>query len=309
MTWNIHKKLLLNGLNTAPALDSYLFEPTPEPEWDPATRADQDLSVGKISNRKPLFLAIGLAILMHLFLFALWSRIGLSEAASSATPPLMTFTFSFEKAEPLPMANQNLLSAPLKSTQALPGRPSVKQASVKMTPNKDKPKPQSEAEGVVEHSSPAPEPSSASENTFIIPSDETDANRNSGSDGETASFVNSSTNSTSATGAVYQTAYHTGSGGATRTPLIKADPNYAINPSPEYPALARRRGYEGLVFLEVLVDRKGKVIDLKIAQSSGFTILDQAALQAVKKWLFKPAQRGPEPIEDRVKVPIRFQLQ
>jgi protein TonB len=63
------------------------------------------------------------------------------------------------------------------------------------------------------------------------------------------------------------------------------------------------------MFSEVLVDRKGKVTDLKITQSGGFTVLDQAALQAVKRWLFKPAKQGDDPIDDRVKVPIRFRLE
>jgi protein TonB len=309
MTWNIHKKLLLTGLNTAPALDAYLCEPASELQWDPAVRADQGLFLDNISYKKPVFLSFGLAILVHLFLFVLWSRVGLSEAVSSVKPTLITFTFSFENAEPLPMLNQNPPSAPLKSSQIAAAKLSRKPAFTASAPIKEEPKPESEPEGVGEQASPAPGPSSVSGNAPITQPDETEAKQGSGSDGETSSFANSSTNSTSAFGAVYQTAYHTGSEGATRTPLIKADPNYAINPPPEYPALAKRRGYEGLVFLEVLVDRKGKVTDLKIAQSSGFTILDQAALQAVKHWLFKPAKRGPEAIEDRVKVPIRFQLQ
>jgi protein TonB len=143
--------------------------------------------------------------------------------------------------------------------------------------------------------------STVSANAPGIPSAVAETHPASSAGANTTSSANASANNPSTTS--------TSSGSPVRTAFIKADPNYAFNPPPEYPALARRRGYEGLVSLEVFVDRQGKVTDLKIAQSSGFAILDQAALQAVKKWIFKPAQKGPETIADRVKVPIRFQLQ
>jgi protein TonB len=90
--------------------------------------------------------------------------------------------------------------------------------------------------------------------------------------------------------------------------IREARPIYLRNPSPEYPRLARRRGYQGTVVLEVLVDQKGRVGDLKVFQSSGHTVLDKAAMTSVKEWLFEPAIRGNERVETWVKVPIRFQL-
>ena len=42
-------------------------------------------------------------------------------------------------------------------------------------------------------------------------------------------------------------------------PVHEATPLYRQNPVPEYPLIARKRGYQGTVVLEVLVTREGKV--------------------------------------------------
>jgi protein TonB len=91
--------------------------------------------------------------------------------------------------------------------------------------------------------------------------------------------------------------------------LSEAKPLYRVNPPPSYPRMARRQGYEGMVVLEVLVDRRGRVGDLRVLSSSGFTLLDKAAMAAVEKWLFEPGRRGDEAVAMRVRVPIRFVLE
>jgi protein TonB len=91
-------------------------------------------------------------------------------------------------------------------------------------------------------------------------------------------------------------------------PITYALPNYKQNSPPQYPLLARRRNYQGTVLLEVLVSRDGKVGSVRLARSSGFEMLDRAAIKGVRKWLFHPGKRGDEVVEMWVKVPIRFQL-
>ena len=91
-------------------------------------------------------------------------------------------------------------------------------------------------------------------------------------------------------------------------PITYALPNYKENSPPEYPLLARRRNYHGTVLLEVLVTREGTVGSVRLARSSGFEMLDRAAMKGVRKWLFHPGKRGDEVVEMWVKVPIRFQL-
>lgn len=80
------------------------------------------------------------------------------------------------------------------------------------------------------------------------------------------------------------------------------------NIPPQYPLLARRRGYQGKVLLELLVRKDGKVGCIRLARSSGYEALDRAAIKGVRNWLFQPAKRGDEPVEMWVKIPIRFQL-
>jgi protein TonB len=47
---------------------------------------------------------------------------------------------------------------------------------------------------------------------------------------------------------------------------------------------------------------------VQIESSSGWPILDEAALRAVKNWRFHPARVGGIPIPSTVTVPIRFEL-
>jgi TonB family protein len=86
-------------------------------------------------------------------------------------------------------------------------------------------------------------------------------------------------------------------------------PLYKQNASPDYPLRARRMGYEGLVMLKVLVDVSGQVEDLEVVRSSGYSILDNAAISTVKKWVFEPGTEGGKKKKMWVKIPIRFELE
>jgi protein TonB len=88
----------------------------------------------------------------------------------------------------------------------------------------------------------------------------------------------------------------------------EATPLYKKNPPPGYPRLARKKGYEGTVVLSVLVDKNGQVDNLWVFTSSGYRLLDNAAVNAVRKWAFEPGMKGNKKVAMWVKVPIRFQL-
>lgn len=90
--------------------------------------------------------------------------------------------------------------------------------------------------------------------------------------------------------------------------IREAIPLYRDNPPPRYPRIARRRGYEGTVVLEVLVNTEGKVADYRIIRSCGHSVLDKAAVKSIRNWLFEPGMRGDKKMEMWVKVPIRFEL-
>ena len=96
---------------------------------------------------------------------------------------------------------------------------------------------------------------------------------------------------------------------ASGSAVIQAVPLYRQNTPPAYPRRARLRGHEGQVVFDVLVGDKGEVLDLKIFRSSGHSLLDRAALEAVRNWRFEPARLGSKPITMWVKVPVRFKLE
>ena len=99
-----------------------------------------------------------------------------------------------------------------------------------------------------------------------------------------------------------------GEGGIKAGAIQTAFPRYQVNSPPTYPGLARKRGQEGTVILQVLVNSTGKVDDLRIENSSGSVLLDRAAESAVRTWLFEPARRGHKTIAMWVRVPIVFKL-
>jgi protein TonB len=58
----------------------------------------------------------------------------------------------------------------------------------------------------------------------------------------------------------------------------------------------------------VLVSREGLPIDVAIVATSGFNELDAAAAAGIRHWRFVPATRDREPIDARIRVPVRFRL-
>lgn len=77
-------------------------------------------------------------------------------------------------------------------------------------------------------------------------------------------------------------------------------------PPPRYPRDALRRGESGEVLLRVMVGTDGVPLAVEVARGSGSRALDRAAGDSVRRWRFRPALRGGEPVEAEVQVPIRF---
>ena len=86
------------------------------------------------------------------------------------------------------------------------------------------------------------------------------------------------------------------------------DAQYLNNPSPIYPSNAKNNNIQGKVFLSVLVGIEGRAIEVKIANSSGYSILDNSALSAVRKWQFVPAKKNGEAVSATVIVPVEFKI-
>lgn len=90
---------------------------------------------------------------------------------------------------------------------------------------------------------------------------------------------------------------------------MEREPAYLKNPAPVYPFRARQRGWEGVVLLDVLVNEQGLPAEIKLKRSSGHRVLDEAALEAVAKWEFKPASLGKLAFSAWIEIPVRFVLE
>jgi periplasmic protein TonB len=87
-----------------------------------------------------------------------------------------------------------------------------------------------------------------------------------------------------------------------------ARPNYLRNPPPLYPTESKTAGEEGVVLLIVQVTQDGRVSSVAVRRSSGFPRLDRAAITAVQRWHFTPARMAGVPVQSKVEVPVRFNL-
>jgi TonB family protein len=85
-------------------------------------------------------------------------------------------------------------------------------------------------------------------------------------------------------------------------------PRYLNAARPSYPLMARMRGYEGVVLLAVQVLPDGRAGEVRIKKSSGYVLLDQSALNAVRAWRFEPARKMDTPLVMTVDIPVRFSL-
>ncbi|UCC80642.1 MAG: TonB family protein [Candidatus Zixiibacteriota bacterium] len=84
----------------------------------------------------------------------------------------------------------------------------------------------------------------------------------------------------------------------------------AINqPTPIYPPLAQRAGIQGVVWINALVDKNGKVRDVKIFKESNANAgFEEAAIEAAYKTTWKPAIANGQPIALWVTYKVEFVL-
>ncbi len=90
--------------------------------------------------------------------------------------------------------------------------------------------------------------------------------------------------------------------------IMRQDVQYLSRVSPRYPRLARKRGWEGTVLLEVEVLSSGNVGVVRVAHSSGHKVLDRAAQKAVEKWRFSVNSADGMGFTATVEVPMTFEL-
>ena len=78
-------------------------------------------------------------------------------------------------------------------------------------------------------------------------------------------------------------------------------------PDPEYSQEARKKKYEGVVVVMVVVTTEGKATDIQVFKGPGLG-LDEKAVEAVRKWRFKPAMKDGMPVAAKVPIECNFRL-
>lgn len=106
-----------------------------------------------------------------------------------------------------------------------------------------------------------------------------------------------------------QTASVAAKAGVAETPVLVEQPAFVTPPTkPKYPRLSQRRGIEGTAMYEIWLDENGNQIKQNLLSSSGASMLDKAALDAIKQWKFSPRTVNGVSMAHRVQIPIRFKL-
>lgn len=78
--------------------------------------------------------------------------------------------------------------------------------------------------------------------------------------------------------------------------------------TPVYPEFAKSVDAEGLVIVRVLVGRDGRVRELRLDEKHHVPALDDAALDAARRWVFTPARVNGHPVATWTAIPFRFTL-
>ena len=85
-------------------------------------------------------------------------------------------------------------------------------------------------------------------------------------------------------------------------------PEAITRTTPTYPDIARQAGVEGTVVVYVLIGKEGKVREVKLHPDRHVPMLDEAALQAARRWTFEPALSSGHAVAVWVQLPFKFSL-
>ncbi|NLI32995.1 MAG: energy transducer TonB [Deltaproteobacteria bacterium] len=92
------------------------------------------------------------------------------------------------------------------------------------------------------------------------------------------------------------------------TPFGSRDgPRFMKKAIPRYPRLARELGKEGTVLLQLVIDERGRILDVQVLKQAG-SGFDEEALRAVRDSTFSPAKRNGRPVMCKARLPIQFVL-
>lgn len=84
------------------------------------------------------------------------------------------------------------------------------------------------------------------------------------------------------------------------------EPKKLKNVNPAYPDIAKQARVQGVVILECTISPQGKVTDVKVLR--GIPLLDSAAIEAVKQWVYSPTLLNGVPVPVIMTVTVNFRL-
>ena len=84
------------------------------------------------------------------------------------------------------------------------------------------------------------------------------------------------------------------------------EPKKLKNVAPVYPDIAKQARVQGVVILECTISPQGKVTDVKVLR--GIPLLDAAAIEAVKQWVYTPTLLNGVPVPVIMTVTVNFKL-
>ena len=87
---------------------------------------------------------------------------------------------------------------------------------------------------------------------------------------------------------------------------VDIEPKLIYQSQPLYPPQAVEDSAAGTVQVRALVDERGKVIRAEVAESSGWELLDKAAVEAAYKNKYRPAVRDGLSVKYWVTYPVEF---
>lgn len=91
-------------------------------------------------------------------------------------------------------------------------------------------------------------------------------------------------------------------------PPVDGPARYRTEPRVAYPAQAKREGMQGRVIVGVLIRKNGEIGDVRVVHGSGYALLDEAAVKAVRSATFYPARAQGKDIESWYQAPFHFKL-
>jgi protein TonB len=84
------------------------------------------------------------------------------------------------------------------------------------------------------------------------------------------------------------------------------EPKRIVAVAPEYPGLAQLAHLQGVVIIEATINERGRVVNATLL--SGVPMLNEAALDAVKKWVYTPTLVNGVPTPIIMTVTVHFRL-